>query len=352
MCKVNNTSVDYNTVVSNVNTAITKSEASVSNMPTYKLASGYDMPVVAYGTFRSTPGEIYDAILEALKAGYRHFDLAHVYGNEPEIGKAFKHAFATGIVKRSDLFVTGKLWNSDHEVEIVPKACDHSLNNLGVGYFDLYLIHFPVAWKHKTVAEPSWGASELCDTPLIDTWRAMEKLVDEGKCRSIGVSNYPLILMHDLVNQARIPVSCNQIETHVYYTRESLVRYCQSRGICVTAHTPLGGGKANESWTKEASALEDETVQRIAKEKNATPAQVLLRFLLQRGVVVLPKSVRASRMAENIDLFGSNLVLTDSEMEELSALNRYKSYKTNPNPLDGVLGGRDAFTPAGTDIFD
>lgn len=347
-----NTFIDYNTVVTNINNAITNSEVSISNMPTYKLASGYDMPVVAYGTFRSTPGEIYDAILEALKAGYRHFDLAHVYGNEPEIGKALKHAFETGLVKRSDLFITGKLWNSDHETEIVPKACDYSLNDLGLEYFDLYLIHFPVAWKHKTLAEPAWGAAELGDTPLVDTWRAMETLVDEGKCRSIGVSNYPLVLVHDLVNQARIPVSCNQIETHVYYARESLVRYCQSRGICVSAHTALGGGKANECWTDEASPLEDETVRKIAETKGATPAQVLLRFLLQRGVVVLPKSVRASRMAENIDLFGSNLVLTDSEMEELSGLDRYRSYKTNPNPLDGVVGGPDAFTPSGTDIFD
>jgi len=352
MCKVNNTSIDYNTVVANVNSAITKPDASVSNMPTYKLASGYDMPVVAYGTFRSSPGEIYDAILEAIKAGYRHFDLAHIYGNESEIGKAFKYAFENDLVKRSDLFITGKLWNSDHEVEIVPKACDYSLNNLGLDYFDLYLIHFPVAWKHNSLAEPSWGASEFGDTPLIDTWRAMEKLVDEGKCRSIGVSNYPLMLLHDLTNQARIPVSCNQIETHVYYTRESLVRYCQSRGICVTAHTPLGGGKANETWTKEASPLEDAIVKKIATNKGATPAQILLRFLLQRGIVVLPKSVRATRMAENIDLFGSDLVLTDSEMEELSGLDRYRSYKTNPNPLDGVLGGPDAFTSYGTDIFD
>lgn len=276
-----------------------------------------------------------------------------VYGNEAEIGKAFAHAFETGLVTRSDLFVTGKLWNSDHDVEIVPQACQYSLDNLGLDYFDLYLIHFPVCWKHTGLTTPSWGKSEMGDTPLIDTWRAMEKLVDNGKCKSIGVSNYPLMLLHDLVNQARIPVSCNQIETHVYYTRESLVRYCQSRGICVTAHTPLGGGKANEvEYNAGVSPLENELVVKIASQKNATPAKILLRFLLQRGIVVLPKSIRATRMAENIDIFSDNLVLTEEEMQQLADLDKYRSYKTNPNPVDAVLGGPDAFTPEGTDIFD
>jgi len=351
-----NTPIDYKAVVSDLNRAISEHPSdSATTIPTYKLASGYDMPVVAYGTFRASPGEIYDSILEAIKAGYRHFDLAHVYGNEKEIGTAFAQAFATNMVQRSDLFVTGKLWNSDHDVEIVPQACEHSLHNLGLEYFDMYLIHFPVCWKHTGLDTPSWGKSELGETPLIDTWRAMEALVDAGTCRSIGVSNYPMMLLHDLVTQARIPVSCHQIETHVYYTRDSLVKYCQSRNICVTAHTPLGGGKANEEYTHNKSPLENDVVGRIAsnsKNGNATPAKVLLRFLLQRGIVVLPKSVRPTRMAENIDVFGSDMTLSEDEMQELAALDKYKSYKTNPNPISAFLGGPDAFTPEGTDIFD
>lgn len=349
-----NPSVEYKSFVGDFNKSLViDGDFSPGNMPYTVLPNGDKMPVVAYGTFRSSTGEIYEAVLEALKAGYRHFDLAHVYGNEKEIGTAFKHAFDVGIVERKDLFVTGKLWNSDHDVEIVPQACRHSLNNLGLDHFDLYLIHFPVCWKHTGLSTPSWGASELGDTPLVDTWRAMEKLVDDGAARSIGVSNYPLVLLHDLVAQARIPVACNQIETHVHYARDSLVRYCQSRGICVTAHTPLGGGTANvKEYGSHGSPLEDTMVKKIASAKGATPAQVLLRFLLQRGVVVLPKSVKASRMAENISVFGDHLVLTDSEMEELKALDRYQSYKTNPNPMNAVLGGPDAFTPEGTDIFD
>jgi len=191
------------------------------------------MPVIAYGTFRSAPGEVGPAVIEAIKAGYRHFDLAHVYGNEQEIGVALKQAFDEGMVTREELFITGKLWNSDHDVDVVPRAAVHSLMNLQLEYFDLYLIHFPVCWKHTGLSTPSFGASEFGDTPLIDTWRAMEGLVERGVCRSIGVSNYPLLLMHDLTTQAKIQPACNQIEAHAYYQRASLVNYCLSRNVSI-----------------------------------------------------------------------------------------------------------------------
>jgi len=316
----------------------------------YNLSSGYKMPAVAYGTFRSEKGQVGQAVLEAIKAGYRHFDLAHVYGNEKEIGKAFQKAFDDGLVARKDLFVTGKLWNSDHDVDVVPKACDFSLNNLGLDYFDLYLIHFPVAWKHTGLDTPSWGASEFGDTSLIDTWRAMEKLVRDGKCRSIGVSNYPLMLLHDLVVQANVPVACNQIEVHAYYSRESLVKYCQSRDICVTAHTPLGGGAANKDTWNTPCPLEDKIVHNIAQNHNKTLAQILLRSLLQRGIIVLPKSVKTHRIQENIDVF--DFSIDEHEMKELAKLDKYVSYKTNPNPIGAFIGGPDSFTDVGTDIFD
>lgn len=273
-----------------------------------------------------------------------------VSGNEKEIGESLKKAFEEGSVKREDLFITGKLWNSDHEVNIVPQACDHSLNNLGLDYFDLYLIHFPIAWKHTGLATPGWGASELGDTPLIDTWRAMEKLVDAGKCKSIGVSNYPLMLVHDLMTQALVPVSCNQIEVHAYYTRESLVNYCLSRNICVTAHTPLGGGATQKEQWNMSIPLDDPVVHKIAATHKKSPAQVLLRFLLQRNIVVLPKSIKAHRMAENRDVF--DFVLADDDMAAMMKLDKYVSSKTNPNPLSSFLGGPDAFCAEGTDIFD
>ena len=285
------------------------------------------------------------------------------------------------MVKREDLFITGKLWNSDHDVEIVPKACAHSLSNLGLDYFDLYLIHFPICWKHTGISTPSWGSSELGTTPLIDTWRAMEELVEKGVCKSIGVSNYPMMLMHDLVTQAKVQPACNQIEVHAYYQRESLVNYCLARNvstlsdtisrrvsfhtfiltvltillffvtkICVTAHTPLGGGIANaESWSTPIP-LQDKVITDIANAHKKSPAQVLLRSLLQRGIVVLPKSVKAHRMAENKDIL--DFSLTEEEMKQIATLDKYVSYKTNPNPLSAFLGGKDAYSPQGTDIFD
>lgn len=298
---------------------------------------------------------IYDCIINAIKIGYRHFDCAHVFGNEKEVGKAFKFSLEKKLVKRDELFITVKLWNSDHGIDIVSNACQYYLNNLGMGYLDLYLIHFPIAWKHTGIDTPSWGKSELDnDTSLIDTWREIEKLVASKKCRSIGVSNYPLLLLHDLVCQANVPVSCNQIETHVYYQRESLVNYCLSRNICVAAQTPLGGGKANEIWTNSLSPLDDPIVKEISAGKNSvTPAQVLLRFLLQSGVVVLPKSIKKSRMEENITLFsGGEIKLSDDEMHKLRTLDKYVSYKTNPNPLESFIGGPDCFTENSTVIFD
>lgn len=308
------------------------------------------MPIIAYGTFRSEPGEVGPAVIDAIKTGYRHLDLAHVYGNEKEIGEALKQAFDENLVTRDELFITGKLWNSDHDIEIVPKACAHSLKNLGLDYFDLYLIHFPICWKHTGLDTPSWGKSELGDTPLIDTWRAMEKLVNAGVCKSIGVSNYPMMLMHDLVTQAKIQPACNQIEVHAYYQRESLVNYCLARNICVTAHTPLGGGIANaESWNTPIP-LKDEVIAEISNSHEKSAAQVLLRSLLQRGIVVLPKSVKAHRMAENKDIL--NFSLTEEEMKKIATLDKYVSYKTNPNPLSGFLGAKDAYSPEGTDIFD
>lgn len=321
-----------------------------SDSPVYTLNSGNKMPIIAYGTFRASPGECGEAIMHAIKAGYRHFDCAHVYGNEKEIGEAFKNAFDEGLVKREDLFITSKLWCSDHDVEIVPRACENTLKDLQLDYLDLYLIHFPVCWKHTGITTPSWGKSELGDTPLIDTWRAMEGLSEKGLCKSIGVSNYPMLLMHDLTTQAKIQPACNQIEAHAYYQRPSLVNYCLSRNICVTAHTPIGGGTLNaESW-RSPIPLNDPLINKIADAHKKSAAQVLLRLLLQKGIVVLPKSSKPHRMAENINIL--DFSITDDEMKEIEGLDKYVSAKSNPNPIGAFLGGPDAFTPEGTDIFD
>lgn len=317
----------------------------------FTLSSGYAMPMVGYGTFRSAPGEVKQAVFDAIKAGYRHIDCAHVYGNEGEVGAALKDAFAAGLCKREDLFIVGKLWNSDHDVEVVPKAYAHSCNNLGIEYMDLYLIHFPIAVKHTGLTNPCCGpAAELGTTPLIDTWRAMETLVDHGKLRSIGVSNFPLMLMNDLYNQARIKPAVNQIELHPFYLRDSLVKFCLSRNIAVTAHTPLGGGMANAAQWKAAAPMDSEEIKAIAAAKGKSAGQVILRWLLQRNIIIIPKSVKPERMAQNLDLF--TFELSADEMATISSLDRFVSAKTNPNPHSHFEGGPDSFGAGGTDIFD
>ena len=178
----------------------------------------------------------------------------------------------------------------------------------------------------------------------------LEDLVKKGVCKNIGVSNYPMMLMHDLVTQAKVQPACNQIELHAYYQRESLVNYCLSRNICVTAHTPLGGGVLNSQTWDTPIPLKDPIILEIAKNHGKSPAQVLLRSLLQRGIVILPKSVKSHRMAENKDIL--DFSLTAEDMKKIATLDKYVSYKTNPNPLSAFLGGPDAFSAEGTDIFD
>lgn len=172
----------------------------------------------------------------------------------------------------------------------------------------------------------------------------------KGVCKNIGVSNYPMVLMHDLVTQAKVQPACNQIELHAYYQRESLVNYCLSRNICVTAHTPLGGGVLNSQTWDTPIPLKDPIILEIAKNHGKSPAQVLLRSLLQRGIVMLPKSVKSHRMAENKDIL--DFSLTAEDMKKIATLDKYVSYKTNPNSLSAFLGGPDAFSAEGTDIFD
>jgi aldehyde reductase len=316
----------------------------------YLLSNGETMPMVGYGTFRSNPGEVGPAVIEAIKAGYRHLDFAHVYGNEKEIGAALKQAFDQGLVTREELFLVSKLWNSDHDVEVVPKAYERSCQDLGVDYLDLYLIHFPVAVKHTGLDNPCCSNAELGDTPLIETWRAMEALVDAKKLKAIGVSNFPLMLLHDFWLQARIKPAVNQIEVHAFYVRESLVKYCLSRNIAVTAHTPLGGGSANATAWGAAAPIDCPEVKTIAERLGKSAGQVLLRWLLQRGIQVIPKSTKADRIAENISLF--DFELTEADMTAVSALDRYTSAKTNPNPMSHFIGTKDGFTTTGTDIFD
>ncbi|KAM7479369.1 hypothetical protein LguiA_027582 [Lonicera macranthoides] len=293
------------------------------------LNSGYKMPTVGLGVWRMEGKEIKDLLLNAIKIGYRHFDCAADYKNEAEVGEALAVAFESGLVKREDLFITTKLWNSDHGH--VAEACKDSLKKLRLSYLDLYLVHFPVATRHTGVGETGSAIGEDgvldIDTTvsLESTWHAMEDLVSTGLVRSIGISNYDIFLTRDCLAYSKVKPAVNQIETHPYFQRESLVKFCQKHGICVTAHTPLGGAIANTEWFGSVSCLDDPVLRGLAEKYKKTVAQIVLRWGIQRKTVVIPKSSKAGRLEENYKVF--DFELSKEDMDIIQGLDR--NYRTN-----------------------
>ncbi|XP_059314290.1 NADP-dependent D-sorbitol-6-phosphate dehydrogenase-like [Lycium ferocissimum] len=293
------------------------------------LNSGFKMPVVGLGVWRMEGKDIKDLLINAIKIGYRHFDCAADYQNEAEVGEALAEAFQAGLVKREDLFITTKLWNSDHGH--VLEACKDSLKKLRLDYLDLYLIHFPVATRHTGVGTT---ASALGEDGVLDidttisletTWHAMENLVSLGLVHSIGISNYDIFLTRDCLAYSKVKPAVNQIETHPYFQRESLVKFCQKHGICVTAHTPLGGAAANTEWFGTVSCLEDPALKGLAEKYKKTVAQVVLRWGIQRNTAVIPKSSKLERLQENFNVL--DFELTKEDMDLVKSLDR--NYRTN-----------------------
>ncbi|CAM6087520.1 unnamed protein product [Calypogeia fissa] len=294
------------------------------------LNSGHKMPIIGLGVWRA--GEsVHDLILEALRLGYRHFDCAADYQNEKEVGAALADGIAKGLAKREDLFITTKLWNSDHKH--VREAALCSLKNLQLDYLDLYLVHFPVSTKHTGVgttdsALDEDGVLDIDVTVSLETvWHCMEDLVSSGHVRSIGISNYDIFLTRDALAYSKIKPAVNQIETHPYFQRESLVKFNQKHGITITAHTPLGGGAANTEWFGSVSALDDPVIKELASKYKKTPAQIALRWGIQRNTVVIPKSSKVERLKENLEVF--DFELSEADMQALK--NVEKGARTN-NP--------------------
>ncbi|ROW03555.1 hypothetical protein VSDG_01255 [Cytospora chrysosperma] len=262
-----------------------------------KFNNGLTIPAVGLGTWQSKPNEVKNAVEVALKAGYRHIDAAAVYDNEKEVGEGIK---ASG-VPRNDIFLTSKLWNTHHKAEDVEKAVDISLADLQTDYLDLYLIHWPVSFRRINdterfpLDEKTFGM-QIIDVPLIETWKAMEALVKKGKLKTIGVSNFSVAKIEEIWDAAEIKPAVNQVELHPYFAQPDLVKWCQNKGIVIQAYSPLGNNIYGAPM-----AIEDPAVIELAEKLGKTPAQVVLSWVVQRGIVVLTKSVTPSRIKSNFD---------------------------------------------------
>jgi alcohol dehydrogenase (NADP+) len=258
--------------------------------------SGY-MPALGCGTLIPDPAETITATRDALAAGFRHFDCAERYRNEREVGEALQMGIATGI-QRKDIFVTTKLWNSNHRPERVEPAFEASLDRLKLNYLDLYLIHTPFAFQPGEDQEPrDQNGNIIYDkgVTLIDTWRAMENLVDSGRCRAIGLADVGLKELLPLYELARIKPAVVQVESHPYLPEAELLEFCKEKGIVLLAFAPLGHGM-------HPGLLEDPVILGIAKRVGKTPAQVLLAWGVQRGTAVLTTPKTAIRAKENFDI--------------------------------------------------
>ncbi|MFC0524520.1 aldo/keto reductase [Pontibacillus salicampi] len=264
---------------------------------TIQLNNGVHMPRLGLGVFKVEDGEeVINSVKWAIEHGYKSIDTAAAYQNEEGVGQAIKESG----VNREDIFVTSKLWNADQGYEETLEAFETSLNKLGLDYLDLYLIHWPVEGKYK------------------DSWKAMEKLYNDGKIKAIGVSNFQVHHLEDLLQDAAVTPVINQIELHPKLTQEQVRSFCEKQGIAVEAWSPLMQGQI----------LEEPVIKELAEKYNKTAAQIVIRWDLQIGIVTIPKSTKQHRIHQNADVF--DFELTKEEVASISALN--EDHRVGPDP--------------------
>ena len=306
-------------------------------MPSSFALGGDNLPAVGFGLWKIDKPDTANLVHAAVEAGYRHLDSAADYGNEKEAGEGIKSALAAGLCQREELWVTSKLWNTYHRPEHVRAACEKTLSDLGLDYLDLYLIHFPIALKFVDFDvryPPEWffdpdaevPRMEIDPVPLHQTWAAMEDLKESGLVKHIGVCNYNSALLHDLMAYAKQKPEVLQVEAHPYLSQERLIKLAQDYGITVTAFSPLGALSyvSLDMAAENESVLETDAVKTAAARLGKTPAQVVLRWGVQRGTAIIPKTARKERLKENLALF--DFELSAEEMQAISALNSNRRF--------------------------
>ncbi|OJJ04177.1 hypothetical protein ASPVEDRAFT_43641 [Aspergillus versicolor CBS 583.65] len=286
-------------------------------MTTFKLNTGATIPALGFGTWQDADAQE-NAVAEALKAGYRHIDTARVYGTEKAVGTAIKKSG----IPRKEIFLTTKLWNNKHHPDDVPQALADSLNDLGLEYVDLFLMHWPVAFKRGSDQFPKTdkGGPDVVDTDYLDTYKAMEKLISTGKVKAIGVSNFSKAEMERLLQNATVPPAVHQLEGHPWLQQRSFADWHKKNNIHVTHYSPFGN--QNEIYSREGKIgrmIEDPVLVSIAKQYGKTPAQVALAWGVTEGHSVLPKSKTPERIRAN---FEGDFKLKDDDVKQIRAVDR------------------------------
>lgn len=295
-------------------------------MKIYQFPVG-QMPAIGLGTWKMEDGSATQAVKTALELGYRHIDCAPIYLNEPDVGVAFESVFQQGNIKRSDVWVTSKLWCNRHRPDLVQGALKSTLADLKLDYLDLFMIHWPIVFRddvHRPEKPEDFLSLE--DMPLSDTWQALENCVDTGLCRNIGVCNFSIKKLKCLLATCRIKPSANQVECHPFLPQQDLFNFCKNEGIQLVGYSPLGSGDRPERMrgATDPNLFEHETIKELASRRQISAGQLMLAWAVTRGSAVIPKSSNPERMAEN--LAAGSLQLTNEEMSAINSIETLHRY--------------------------